>query len=789
MESTIDNLDSKVKNTYDKFSSRNSSLKQEITKVNEEISLQDKAYNRYIKQANSVGLSSEWVKKIKNGTIDISTITDDGLIEKIQEYQKWYEKAIACKEAIDDLEESVSSLYKTAFSNVVSQYDGILATIEHKQNMLEELISQSEEKGFIVSSKYYDALITTEKDNISQLEKEKASLITALNNSVNSGAIKKNSEAWYDMCNQIDDVTLAIEQANTAIIEYQNSIRDIKWEVFDLLQEKISNIINESDFLIDLMSNENLFNDKGHISDEGKATIGLHGMNYNAYMAQSDKYAKEIIELDREIAKNPYDQELINRRQELLELQQESILSAEDEKQAIISMIQDGIDLELDSLKNLIDTYTEALDAQKDLYDYQKKVKDQTKEISNLQKELSAYENDNSEEARAKIQQIKVSLEEAKQNLQDTEYDKYVTSQKELLDSLYDEYELILNARLDNVDALISDVINEINYDAESIKSTIIDQANSVGYQLSDSMTSIWNTSTGDITKVITEYGTGFNNAATTVNTTLGTINTNIQNIITALNKIANTNISSEKVSSSANPPKNNGNTNANTNPPTGNSNNSNSKPQTSNNSKNFFITKKDSYPKDKLNITESIVDRLKWFNYDSSFAMRAMYYSKMGFGGTYTGSYAQNVNMLNWMKKNGYKNGTVSASHGLHLYDEDGLGSEAFITKYGVLKQFEGGEHVFDSESIKNLHWMATNPDLILTNKSISELGRINNINEGNVENNIDLDINITGVNDYETFVKKLQRDEKFEKMVKAMTLGQMMGKSKLDKYKQLWK
>ncbi|MBC5746205.1 hypothetical protein FMM74_022395, partial [Lachnospiraceae bacterium MD308] len=418
--------------------------------------------------------------------------------------------------------------------------------------MLEEAISQTEEKGHIVSVKYYEALMKNENANIDKLKKERTELIKTLNEGVKKGNIKKESEAWYEMVNQIDEVTLAIEEANTAIIGFGNSIRDIQWEVFDLIQTKITHITDESKFLIDLLSNDELYTDKGQLTDEGLSTMGLHGVNYNVYMAQADDYAKEIVKLNKEIAKDPYDKELMERRQELLGLQQDMILAAEDEKQAIKDMVEEGIEKELDSLKDLIDTYNEAMEAQKDMYDYQKRLKEQTKEIANLQKMLDAYKGDTSEEAKSKVQEYKVSLEEAKDDLEETEYDRYVSDQKKMLDTLYDEYEEILNKRLDNIEALISDMIVKINENAVNINSTLSEKAESVGYDLSSSMESIW----GGAKDVLTTYGeyikTGIENAATTVNATLGIINVNIQNMISQLNALANTKVQSANTSSAS---------------------------------------------------------------------------------------------------------------------------------------------------------------------------------------------------------------------------------------------
>lgn len=232
--------------------------------------------------------------------------------------------------------------------------------------MLEESISQSEARGWVVSGKYYEELIKNQQSQTEQLKKQRQEMLNEMKSGLESGAIKRGSEEWYNQINAIDEVTKAIKEGETAILEYENSIREINWSVFDMIQEQISNITTEADFLIDLMSNKKLYEDNGQLTDQGLATMGLHGQNYETYMYQADKYAEEMKKLDAEIAKDPYDQELIKRRQELLELQQESIMNAEEEKNAIRDLVSDGIDKELDSLQELIDKRNEALDSQKD---------------------------------------------------------------------------------------------------------------------------------------------------------------------------------------------------------------------------------------------------------------------------------------------------------------------------------------------------------------------------------------------------------------------------------------
>ncbi len=69
----------------------------------------------------------------------------------------------------------------------------------------------------------------------------------------------------------------------------------IDWEIFDIGQEKISNLADEADFLIELMSNDKLYNNDGSLSAQGQATLGLHAMKCEVYMRQADDYAEEML--------------------------------------------------------------------------------------------------------------------------------------------------------------------------------------------------------------------------------------------------------------------------------------------------------------------------------------------------------------------------------------------------------------------------------------------------------------------------------------------------------------
>lgn len=101
----VSNLGKTVSATYKTWSTRNNALAQELGSVNQQISAEQQAYNKYMQLANSVGLPEGYASLVRNGTINVSTIQDDDLNDKIEKYQNYYNKAIEASDAVQDLQD------------------------------------------------------------------------------------------------------------------------------------------------------------------------------------------------------------------------------------------------------------------------------------------------------------------------------------------------------------------------------------------------------------------------------------------------------------------------------------------------------------------------------------------------------------------------------------------------------------------------------------------------------------------------------------------------------------
>lgn len=434
LQRSITNFGKTVSATWKSWTDRNSALKSQISAVTSEINLQQQAADKYWALAESITGLGDYKELVKNGALDISTISDENTINAIKQYEEYYNAYLSCLDAKQDAENELASLVREDFDMIAKQFDSEISLVEANMGILEAYIDQAEMKGNLVSKNYYSAMYAQEEKNLSLLQQK----YEQLSNKLSNGSITRGTEEWNAMSAEIMGVKKEIIESQTALEEYNKIMRELDWEVFELTQDKIGNVTEESDFLIDLMSHNKLTNDDGSFTEQGQATLGLHAVNYQTYIDSAEEYGNEIAKIDKKLASDPNNQYLLDKKQEYIELQRESILAAEDEKQAIVDLVDNGYDVFLDYLDESINKYKELLHSAKDLHDYEKQVSKQTEEIARLQNIINSYNGDTSEEAKSAIQKYTVELKDAQEALEETEYEKYINDQEQMLDALYD---------------------------------------------------------------------------------------------------------------------------------------------------------------------------------------------------------------------------------------------------------------------------------------------------------------------------------------------------------------
>lgn len=796
-----DRLKNKVSDTTRTWLNRNNALSDSMETLLSEINAQSDAYDFYMDRFNSYDLDGYYKDQIANGSFNIDTIYDDDLKDAISDCQDLYDKAQDAADSVQSLNIEIRQLAKSRFDNIQSQFEEVVGKINSIKDLYGKDNDLLEEQGWFASTLLNSSMIEQEQKNLEKLEQERDALTKALNSAMASGKIEAESEDWYSMQSAIDDCTSSIYDAKKALVEYDNAIRQINWDAFDRTRDDVSNLIDETQFLVDLLKDEDITDDNGNMNDNGKAAQALIAQKYQLYLNQAKAYKDEILKINEELANDPYDKELLDRKQELINAQQEAINSSISEKDALKDLVQEGYDTFLDKLDEVIQKYKDLMNQQKDAYDYEKSIAEKTKALNALEKQYSAVQGDNSEEGKKNIQQLKDQINTAKDDLKDTEYEKLISDTQAILDNLADTTKTWLDERLDSFDITMQEIIDQSNENASNISQTITDTAENYGYKLSESMSNIWSTNASNITNginsVLGDFSNKFVEGNNAINKVCGDINAAVQGLL------KNSNDEAQRVADEI--ARQQAEQNANTDGGYSDGGSSSGGDDWSDNWDNsdsgssddgggswgdWFYHLEDDYPKDLLEIDTSIVDRLKYNDIDSSFGARADYYSAMGGDGEYYGSSDQNIWMLDQLKSHGYKNGTKSAIAGIHRTDEQGLGSEViFSKKYGTLRKLDAGDMVFNADQVEklwNLSKGITAPNMYMDNLG-AKLPDIPNISN-NLANKVDVEfgdvtLSLPNVHNYEDFMKQAQQDPKFEKMVQNMTLGQTLGRNSLSK------
>lgn len=428
-----------------------------------------------------------------------SKLNDNGkLYNACVQYNAYLDAKEADKATADLYKETAkqdkATLAKEKFDNISSDYENKISSNEQKKTSINNKISLAQEQGKQVSTAYYKSLISAEKGEQSKLIKERKKLQKSLNDAVISGSIKKGSDEWFEMVSAINEVTNAIDESTQSIVEFQNALRQLKWDTFDKSLETVKRVNSEADYYIDLLSHKDMTDkDTGNFTEYGIATIGLHKTNYDNYIAQAEAYQDEYNNIMEQIRKGELstsDENVIQRLRDLQNAHRDAKKSAEDELESINDLVKHGYEAQTDALSKLIEKYKKLKDSELEAYKYQKEIAEKTKQIASLQKQLTAYNGNDSEESRAQIQKLKVQLEEAKSDLKDTQYEKFISDTEDMLDDLMNDYQEFIDEKLNDTNTILDEIKTLLGSDIiETIKGLDSNLTNDTKDQIGSSTT------------------------------------------------------------------------------------------------------------------------------------------------------------------------------------------------------------------------------------------------------------------------------------------------------------
>lgn len=409
----------------------------------------------------------------------------------------------------DDNAEKAAQSYTdavvNAFNSIGDIADRKITEIGKSLSKLDTQMSLYETQGHFITSEFYNGQGDLYQQQRETELKKAYDLQAELDADVASGKIKEYSTRWYEMKDKIDAATQSADDYSVKIAEATNKAFDAILQLGEKSREAITRMNDEADFYKDILGRDKLVNENtGAFTANGVASISLSYEKMTNNIVDNQNIQREI-EAAQKRYKNgnnsdygieQYNEDMDN----LLSQQREAIKNYYDEREAVMSLISDGLQKQLDVLQDIVDKTKEAMDRTSDLRDYQNNVEEATKNISSLEKQLAVVQGNDSEEGRATAQSIQKQLEDAQKNLDDLEWDKKKTDMTNILDDLMENAQDYVDEKLNQVSDTLDEIRDSLQEDAPKVIETLQGLDNLWGTSMSDAFRDA--VSTGDYSTI-----------------------------------------------------------------------------------------------------------------------------------------------------------------------------------------------------------------------------------------------------------------------------------------------
>lgn len=790
MQQKIDLIDSQVDKLKSKidilvgYKSKNSTTDTAIDLLVEKMDILNQMTDRYSEEMNKIGLSDDYIQKIQLGTIDIEKINDEDLSSKITEYQDWFKKLQDCNNQIIETQQSIHDLNLSKLDNIINQFEQLTDIQSQMIDTEKELLSLREKSGESIEANDYTSLVEKQL----ALTRQNAEAYHALVDEMSKLDLKQGSEEWKKYNDQLQDYKNNMISAADAIEEYKDAMTELMYKELDDFKSKMDSINGTIDTMNSLIGDTNLVDENGKLTDRGLAQVALYAQQYLNAKQEAAEYSEAIESLDDALESGLITQDEYNSMlYEYTSAQESAVLASKESRDAILSLVKEGIQAEIDAKKKLIDETKAALEAEQDLHDYQESIAEKSSNISKLERQIAALSNSTDRADIAQKLQLQQELAEAQKDLYETQYDHEMEQRKDALDKEYEAFEESKNKEMDELDsnldaqeAAIKKYLEEVKSNYSTVYGILTQYGNEYSLSAIDSLTEPWDSSS---------------DAANLCADAIGEVTSNIQYEIdnldfsklyelvdlleqVGLNGYGSGGVDFEDISGTGKWQKGKGGRwwYGEDYDPDGNYDyasdgiytidgkqygfDDNGYMQTEwqeHNGKQYYFDANDGH----MIKSEWIPGRNGTYYYltaDGSMAENMAIKSKDGNDYYYvdgSGKWDGKTLTKDEVRKKGYavgyRNGTTKAKKGLNLMDEDGLGSEVIISKYGVLQQFKGGEHVFNSEQTNRLWDISKNPKDYIDNIVNQKIPK-DALNSIKRNQNVNVDINIGGVLDEST-------------------------------------
>lgn len=439
----------------------------------------------------------------KNQKVDTSNIKNPKLKKQLEAYNKYVtgsnpdkgrilSNALSTAQSNADQAQAEYAAMRVTneqekFKNVQNYYSGWNDRYSNYTEQHQKKYEKSEAHGNYTNSKKYDTQINDLQKQRKYKQNEVTDLQKQLNASVKSGIIKKGSEEWLEMTNQILEAQNAVSDFDTQIEQAkQDKITTFYEEMFDRAIEKANRLKDKISSINDLITEDMMIDkDTGNLTEMGALSITMNSQQLDTELNNLQTYVKKRQQIMDDFAngssKSKYGEktydELMSENDSAM---QESLKNANNYRQSIISIVINQAKTVQDAMFKEIDARKKALKKKKEYYDYDKTIKKKTDEIELIKQQIRGLEGLTDAESNAQKARLEASLKDKQDNLDDTVRDHV--------------YDITVNG-LDDLETQLSEDFekwsNQLSSDLAKMSDAISNAISGAGENYSDMMAGI----------------------------------------------------------------------------------------------------------------------------------------------------------------------------------------------------------------------------------------------------------------------------------------------------------
>lgn len=447
-------------------------------------------------------LNATYIDKIKNGTLEVETVTDEVISKNIKEYQDWYGKINDVNKELDNTKKAMQELAKSRLDNIINDFESLTSLMNKYSSYRKNLLDLQKSLGQEISNTDYEQLINQQESIYNQLQSEYSSLQSELSKAVSAGTIKVGSEEWRKYNGELIDINSSMNDAVSSMNDFRKALMDLPFEQLQMVSNEFDRINNGIGTMIDVMGSSGT-TENGMITAKGLAQIALYGKQYANAKQQAAEYSNAISALNDMYDNGSITQEEYNSKlSEYTNAQLSAVKATKEAEDAILQFRKTAIQEQIDDYNKLIEAKKKARDEDKSYEEYLAQIEEKQKNISTLQAkidELSTKSDASDRSAIATRLQLENDLVNARKDLAKTQSDYAYDQTTKSLDKQAEEYQNAKDKELNDLETstdaqqkVIEDYLGQVKDNYKTVYNTLSKYGSDYNIEMTGDLVSPW---------------------------------------------------------------------------------------------------------------------------------------------------------------------------------------------------------------------------------------------------------------------------------------------------------